>query len=124
MPYEKNIFSVRDPHEVVPYSPRFQDGWSPGVINFSFSDHYGHEPLSKRKSTISNSSRKSMESSSGNEGVRRQISSEEFDAYRDELMSMGAKIGLTTVAREAQNGKELTVIKGEYLEVLITSCLV
>ena len=65
-----------------------------------------------------------MESSSGNEGVRRQISSEEFDAYRDELMSMGAKIGLTTVAREAQNGKELTVIKGEYLEVLITSCLV
>ena len=42
---------------------------------------------------------------------------EDFDAYRDELMSMGAKIGLVTVSREAMNPKELTINKGEYLEV-------
>ena len=42
---------------------------------------------------------------------------EDFDAYRDELMSMGAKIGLVTVSRESMNPKELTIAKGEYLEV-------
>ena len=44
---------------------------------------------------------------------------EDFDAYRDELMSMGAKIGLVTVSRESMNPKELTIAKGEYLEVRI-----
>ena len=27
--------SARDEREVVPYSPRFHDGWSPGVISFA-----------------------------------------------------------------------------------------
>ena len=44
---------------------------------------------------------------------------EDFDAYRDELMSMGAKIGLVTISREAMNIKELSITKGEYLEVSI-----
>lgn len=38
------------------------------------------------------------------------------DDYRDELMSMGAKIGLVTCSKEAQTSKELTVTKGEYVE--------
>ena len=67
------------------------------------------EPNSKRNSMISN------------HGKQPSISSEEimndFDSYRDELMSMGSKIGLVTVARDAQNVKELSVNKGEYLEV-------
>ena len=41
---------------------------------------------------------------------------EDFDSYRDELMSMGAKIGLVTNSREAMNIKELSTTKGEYLE--------
>lgn len=41
---------------------------------------------------------------------------EDFDSYRDELMSMGAKIGLVTNTREAMNIKELSTTKGEYLE--------
>ena len=41
----------------------------------------------------------------------------EYDAYRDELMGMGSKIGLVTISRDAQNVKELSVNKGEYLEV-------
>ena len=28
-------YSARDEREVVPYSPRFHDGWSPGVISFA-----------------------------------------------------------------------------------------
>lgn len=42
---------------------------------------------------------------------------EDFDAFRDELMNMGAKIGLVTLSRDAQNPKELTIFKGEYVEV-------
>ena len=33
--------NAREPHEVVPYSPRFHDGWSPGVISFRFPDPEG-----------------------------------------------------------------------------------
>ena len=66
------------------------------------------EPNSKRNSMISN------------HGNQHSISSEEindYDSYRDELMSMGSKIALVTVSRDAQNVKELSVNKGEYLEV-------
>ena len=99
--------NVRQPHEIVPYSPRFQDGWSPGVINFTFMDH--SENNSKRSSMIS--------------VTKHSVSSDdmvivnEYDAYRDELMGMGSKIGLVTISRDAQNVKELSVNKGEYLEV-------
>ena len=98
--------NVRQPHETVPYSPRFQDGWSPGVINFTFMDHQSGSN-SKRSSTIS----VAKHSVSSDEMVN------EFDAYRDELMGMGSKIGLVTIPRDAQNIKELSVNKGEYLEV-------
>ena len=99
--------NVRQPHETVPYSPRFQDGWSPGVINFTFMDHQSAGGNSKRSSMIS----VAKHSVSSDDMVN------EFDAYRDELMGMGSKIGLVTIPREAQNVKELSVNKGEYLEV-------
>lgn len=39
------------------------------------------------------------------------------DNYRDELVDRGAKIALVVYPRTAQATKELSVIKGEYLEV-------
>lgn len=121
--------NVRQSHEMVPYSPRFHDGWSPGVISFMFPDESSQQQQNKRRSTTSNPSisRTSFDqhSTSSEEWTRRPLSrqqsvlsaNETFDAYRDELMSMGAKIGLVTVSRDAQNVKELTVTKGEYMEV-------
>ena len=40
-----------------------------------------------------------------------------FDDFRDELMSLNADIALVTCSKDAQNIKELNITKGEYLEV-------
>ena len=41
-----------------------------------------------------------------------------FDDFRDELMSLNADIALVTCSKDAQNMKELNITKGEYLEVI------
>ena len=41
-----------------------------------------------------------------------------FDDFRDQLMTANKRIALVTFARARNNGRELTVAKGEYLEVM------
>ena len=104
--------SVRSQIEVVPYSPRFHDGWSPGVISFAFFED--RQPAFPKKP--SENGKKQSRSSSSSDDMFERLHSSVHDDYRDELMSMGAKIGLVTCSKEAQTSKELTVTKGEYVE--------
>ena len=46
-------YSARDEREVVPYSPRFHDGWSPGVISFAPPD-----PPQRKRSDVTVKSNK------------------------------------------------------------------
>ncbi len=43
------MYRVRKSSDVTPYQPRFQDGWSPGVIHFTDE----HQNLAKKKSSDS-----------------------------------------------------------------------
>jgi hypothetical protein len=146
--HDFRLFRVRKQSDVVPYSPRFQDGWSPGVVSFV---EFQHEQPTKQRSNLSSinnngvvrpkkssnttaaaphsdysNSSSSSSSSCADDNVFQQrplssvasfSGSANFDEYRDELMATGAQIALVTCSREGQNVKELTILKGEYLEV-------
>ena len=105
--------SVRDVDEIVPYSPRFHDGWSPGVISF-----FPEEDITIHTAVERPLAHTGLDQ---NQSSRKRSLNEDFDTFRDELMSSGAKIGLVITTRDAQSSKELSIIKGEYLEVNLFS---
>ena len=75
--------NVREAHETAPYSPRFHDGWSPGVISFAFPDTV--ESVAPKRKSSSGTSRKSLdqqsissESEVNNIPYRRSLSNRHF----------------------------------------------
>lgn len=126
--------------EVIPYKPIFQDGWSPGVVHIpdddddAAADFFYHEHAAaengfgERRGPTNSSGRSQMYREpvspagsgvgGGEEVLFRAPVGGSHDDYRDSLMAKNSKIALVAFSREKQHFRELTVIKGEYLEVL------
>merc|ERR1719483_723388 len=116
----------------VPYKPLFLDGWSPGYIVF--------EDLEEPKQINRNPSQRPQkpkvasdtESDYGSDGSVYNVGKQTYkpdkssvrgggqEDWRDLLMKSGSEIGLVTYTREGANRRELSVSKGDYLEILNT----
>jgi len=116
----------------VPYKPLFLDGWSPGYIVFD-------EPDEQKKIIRKPSQRKpnpkvvsDTESDYGSDGSVYNVGKQTYkpdkntvrgggqEDWRDLLMKSGSEIALVTYNREGANRRELSVLKGDYLEILNT----
>ncbi|XP_044256548.1 epidermal growth factor receptor kinase substrate 8-like protein 2 isoform X2 [Tribolium madens] len=121
---------------VAPYHPIFMDGWSPdypvvdeleanndkhyneGQYSSDYSHHpkidSDHLPPNLGESTRSDISVDSIERNGGEErGFGRSQ-----ESFLEDLQARGANIVQVTYPRTANNDKELTVVRGEYLEIL------
>ncbi|TRY75328.1 hypothetical protein TCAL_08322 [Tigriopus californicus] len=102
-------------NEMAPYKPIFQDGWSPGLVMQS-ADHV--EVVEGQRSNIKKSSIVHKETYEDDDFIKPNIPvGGSHDDFRDSLMAKQAKIGLVLYSRDRQNKRELSVTKGEYLEV-------
>jgi len=119
-----------------PYKPIFNDGWSPGYIVFSDSpgapQPSGRQRQGGRQHPPAQIQSKSdSESDYGSDGSVYNISKYRYtpeegsghrtggqEAWRDLLIKKGADIALVTFTRESSNRRELSVVKGDYVEVL------
>jgi len=113
----------------VPYKPLFFDGWSPGYIIFEppTEPNIKRRPVQQR--TVSKGS-SDTESDYGSDGSVYNVGKLTYkpdknkergsgqEDWRDLLMKSGSDIALVTYTREAGNRRELSVMKGDYLEVL------
>jgi len=116
----------------VPYKPLFLDGWSPGYIVFE-------EPEEQKKILRKPSQKKTIpkvvsdtESDYGSDGSVYNVGKQDYkpdksvargggqEEWRDLLMKSGSEIALVTYTREGANRRELSVLKGDYLEILNT----
>lgn len=123
----------------VPYKPLFLDGWSPGYIVFPeegaredqvpASQRPARQNSGRRPTTIQNKS--DTESDYGSDGSVYNVGKYSHkpdggmasrtggqEAWRDLLMKKNVEIALVTYTRESSNKRELSVVKGDYLEVL------
>ncbi|CAG7731428.1 unnamed protein product [Allacma fusca] len=109
---------------VHPYQPVFMDGWSPTIPESSLAGSVASE--AKTTKHIEDMRVKEMQMPVDRH-QRRSISpvdmmGDEFGsgqrAFMDSVRSRGGKIVVVTHHRTANNHKELTVVRGEYLEVL------
>lgn len=131
---------------VAPYHPIFMDGWSPDYqvvdeLETSDNKHYNDaqygsdytdydptqrqmliEPEREMPPNIGESTRSdiSVDSIERNGGEERGFGRSQ-DSFLDELQSRGAHVVQVTYPRTANNDKELTVVRGEYLEVIFAS---
>jgi len=115
----------------VPFKPIFSDGWSPGYIMFE--EDEPPKP-SIRRNHSQNSAKKQAQAPPP---VAAQVSDTESDygsvdsgagvpryndrgqeEYRDLLIKTGVAIALVTYSRAGANHKEMSVTKGEYLEIM------
>eukprot|EP00092_Neocalanus_flemingeri_P030687 GFUD01033319.1.p1 GENE.GFUD01033319.1~~GFUD01033319.1.p1 ORF type:complete len:752 (-),score=216.18 GFUD01033319.1:74-2329(-) len=116
----------------VPYKPLFLDGWSPGYIVF--------EELEEQKQINRKPSQRApkpqvvsdTESDYGSDGSVYNVGKQTYkpdkntvrggsqEDWRDLLMKSGVEIALVTYTREGANRRELSVVKGDYLEILNT----
>lgn len=128
---------------VVPYVPTFMDGWTPDA---SFFPEEKEEPKRSNTEMTRYSSEFFYDSDRGDRrshsppsdrdfGPRSDISNDSIDKSGDpaarfehqqrrwlaELKARNAKIVQVTYPRTANNDKELTVVRGEYLEVIDNS---
>ena len=118
----------------VPYKPFFHGGWSPGVVVVP--DDEEKIPLAsnihvsfklRTKACLMHSKPYvQAKKSSGEEDLTSEASevvakvTGGYDEFRDELMRKRARIALCTYSRTRTNNRELTVHRGEYLQVSST----
>ncbi|KYN20060.1 Epidermal growth factor receptor kinase substrate 8, partial [Trachymyrmex cornetzi] len=92
---------------VPPYHPIFMDGWSP---EYPIPEDRDHDHLAAHSDISVDSIERAPRTAAGIERAQ--------EAWLDELVARHAKIVQVTYPRTANNDKELTVVRGEYLEIL------
>jgi len=117
---------------ISPYKPLFLDGWSPGYIVFE--EPEDSKPLNRNTSKHTPTPKvvSDTESDYGSDGSVYNVSKQTYkpdkssvrggghEEWRDLLMKSGAEIALVSYTREGANRRELSVTKGDYLEILNT----
>ncbi|CAB3255129.1 unnamed protein product [Arctia plantaginis] len=98
---------------IPPYQPVFMDGWSP---DYQVDD----QPLRRNARAIAREDSGSAASSPDREQVYRSERDEDDlgEAWARGVAARGGRVVRVTYPRTANNDKELTVVRGEYLEVL------
>ncbi|KYM91856.1 Epidermal growth factor receptor kinase substrate 8 [Atta colombica] len=92
---------------VPPYHPIFMDGWSP---EYPIPEDRDHDHLAAHSDISVDSIERAPRTAVGIERAQ--------EAWLDELVARHVKIVQVTYPRTANNDKELTVVRGEYLEIL------
>jgi len=110
------------PGESVPYHPTFHDGWSPGYLDIVDEDEVDVAP---RRQNSQRSRQRSpsvgTESDYGSNNSFNPFPETIVDAreeFRDQLIERDALVALVIHPWTSKTSKELTVEKGEYLEIL------
>ncbi|XP_032524752.1 epidermal growth factor receptor kinase substrate 8-like isoform X2 [Danaus plexippus] len=98
---------------IPPYQPVFMDGWSP---DYQVDD----QPLRRNPRTLTREDSGSAASSPEREPPYRADRDEDElgEAWARGVAARGGRVVRVTYPRTANNDKELTVVRGEYLEVL------
>jgi epidermal growth factor receptor kinase substrate 8 len=109
---------------VEPYQPIFMDGWSPTIPESNLSESVAKEAQIRAqelraKQEAANAQRIGSREPSVSpvEMVRDDFATGQR-AFMDSVLSKGGRLVVVTHPRTANNQKELTVVRGEYLEVL------
>jgi len=111
----------------VPYKPMFNDGWSPGYIVFDEEDQ--PKPAIRRNPSQKSNSNNQVsatvapvsdtESDYGSVGSTGHIYKDHGqEEWRDLLIKSGVAIALVTYSRDGANKREMSVVKGDYLEIM------
>ncbi|XP_047037003.1 epidermal growth factor receptor kinase substrate 8-like protein 1 isoform X4 [Helicoverpa zea] len=97
---------------IPPYQPVFMDGWSP---DYQVDD----QPLRRNMRAQGREDSGSAASSPDREPYRADRDEDDLgEAWARGVMARGGRVVRVTYPRTANNDKELTVVRGEYLEVL------
>lgn len=97
---------------IPPYQPVFMDGWSP---DYQVDD----QPLRRNMRGVGRDDSGSAASSPDREPYRGDRDDDDLgEAWARGVMARGGRVVRVTYPRTANNDKELTVVRGEYLEVL------
>ncbi|CAH1644017.1 unnamed protein product [Spodoptera littoralis] len=97
---------------IPPYQPVFMDGWSP---DYQVDD----QPLRRNMRGMGRDDSGSAASSPDREPYRGDRDDDDLgEAWARGVMARGGRVVRVTYPRTANNDKELTVVRGEYLEVL------
>jgi len=112
--------------DVVPYRPLFSDGWSPGYLDFPEAIPVPKSPSPSDKSgtIINQSGSVDIDSDWDDNSMISKLPGlmeDEREIFREKLVERKAEIALVNHSWNSNNNKELSVSKGEYLEILENS---